>query len=245
VTDGNGSDDGVDRSASVADGSEHATFAESGHDRFTAWLRARAEPDWTAAVDHRFTRELGDGTLDDAVFRRYLVQDYAFVDTLVGLVGHAVGDAPTMAEKSHLSDFLAVLTDDEDDYFRRSFDALDVSESTRTDPQRTATTAAFEDLLTRAAHQGGYAESLAVLVPAEWVYLSWASRAADRDRDRFYLDEWVDLHANPGFEATVGWLREQLDEVGPTLSPRRQARVDRLFRRTAALEVAFFESAYQ
>jgi len=47
--------------------------------RFTDWLRARSEPDWTDAVEHRFVHELADGTVDDAVFRRYLVQDYAFV----------------------------------------------------------------------------------------------------------------------------------------------------------------------
>jgi len=42
--------------------------------RFTDWLRARSEPDWTDAVEHRFVHELADGTVDDAVFRRYLVK---------------------------------------------------------------------------------------------------------------------------------------------------------------------------
>lgn len=58
--------------------------------RFTDWLRARSEPDWTDAVEHRFVHELADGTVDDAVFRRYLVQDYAFVWTLTGVFGYAV-----------------------------------------------------------------------------------------------------------------------------------------------------------
>ncbi|WEL17087.1 Transcriptional activator TenA [Halorhabdus sp. SVX81] len=221
-----------------------AYAADRGDARFTEWLRARAEPDFSAAVDHRFAEELAAGTIDDAVFRRYLMQDYAFLDALVGTFGHAVGDAPDMAARSRLVEFLAVLTDDENDYFERSFAALDVPESAYADPEPTATTRAFEDLLGRAAREGGYAETLAVLVPAEWVYLSWADPRADADPDAFYLREWIDLHANDGFRSFVGWLREELDREGADASPRRRARLDRLFRRTVELERAFFETAY-
>jgi len=212
--------------------------------RFTDWLRERSEPAWTDATTHRFTRELGAGALDDAVVRRYLTQDYAFVDTLVGAFGHAVGEAPSMAAKRRLIEFLDVITDDENDYFERSFDALDVPETARTDPELTATTEAMVDLIAAAANRGGYAETLAVLVPAEWVYLTWASAEADDRPEPFYLREWIDLHANPGFVSFVNWLREELDAVGPTLPKRHQDRVVRLFTRTVDLEVAFFDAAY-
>ncbi len=212
--------------------------------RFTEWLRERSEPAWTEAVDHRFTRELGEGTIDDEVFARYLVQDYAFVDTLVSLVGYGVGDAPTMAEKRRLVEFLDAITDDEDDYFQRSFDALAVPETERDDPEMHTVTAGFRELLLRAAREGGYAETLAVLVPVEWVYLEWAT-AVEEYPEPFYLAEWIELHDNPGFEAVVAWLRDQLDAEGPTLSPRRQERVAGLFTRAVDYEVAFFEMVYE
>lgn len=211
--------------------------------RFTDWLRERSEPAWTDATDHRFTAALVDGTIDDAVFRRYLVQDHAFVGTLASAVGYAVGQAPTMDAKRSLTRFLGTLTDDENDYFERAFDALDVAPGNRRNPELAEVTGGFEDLLLRAAYQGGYAETLAVLVPAEWVYLTWAS-AATVPPGAFYLREWVDLHANPEFEAFVGWLRGELDAIGPTLAERRQRRIERLFGRTVALEVAFFDMAY-
>ncbi|AEN04827.1 transcriptional activator, TenA family [halophilic archaeon DL31] len=133
--------------------------------RFTDWLRARSEPDWTDAVEHRFVHELADGTVDDAVFRRYLVQDYAFVWTLTGVFGYAVGQAPTMDAKASLTGFLGTLTDEENDYFERSFDALGVSPDERTDPVPADATEAFEDLLTRAALEGEYEETLAESKP--------------------------------------------------------------------------------
>ncbi|MDS0220743.1 TenA family protein [Haloarcula sp. S1AR25-5A] len=226
--------------------------------RFTDWLRERRQSDWDAAVEHRFVKELGAGTLDEDAFARYLVQDYAFVDELVGTFGHAVGQAPDMAAKRRLVEFLDTVTDEEDDYFERSFTALGVSESRWQDPETTAATAGFVDLLGRAAREGGYAETLAVLVPAEWIYESWATAAAETHGDPnadgppsagmglpFYFAEWVDLHAVDSFVAFVDWLRCELDAVGPTLSPRREARVVSLFDRTVTLEQRFFETAYE
>lgn len=234
----------------------YEAYAETRTDpRFTDWLRARAEPAWTDAVEHSFVEELGAGTLDEDAFADYLVQDYAFVGELVGTFGYAVGQAPDMAAKRRFVEFLDTVTDEENDYFERSFEALDVPADRWQDP--TETTAAFVDLLGRAAREGGYAETLAVLVPAEWVYETWATTAAERHGDPtadlpsagmdlpFYYGEWVDLHAVPDFVAFVGWLREQLDAVGPDLSPRRQARIERFFRRTVDLEVAFFDAAYE
>jgi thiaminase/transcriptional activator TenA len=235
-----------DASTAATTGDAFDDYAESHDDpRFTDWLRERSEPAWSNAVDHRFTQELGAGTLDEAVMADYLRQDYAFVDTLVGVFGYAVGQAPTMAEKRRFVEFLDVVTDDEDDYFERSFNALDVPVERWQTPTRTETTESFIDLLLAAKQQGGYAETLAVLVPAEWIYRAWATREADDRPEQFYFAEWIDLHANDGFVAFVSWLREQLDTVGPTLSPRRQQRVARLFERTVTHEVAFFDAAYE
>jgi thiaminase (transcriptional activator TenA) len=223
----------------------YAAYAADREDaRFTEWLRERSEPTWTEAVEHRFTRELGEGTVDDEVFARYLVQDYAFVNSLVSLVGYGIGQAPTMAEKRPLVEFADAITDDEDDYFVRSFDALSVPESDRENPETHPVTAGFEDLLLRAAREGGYAETLAVLVPVEWVYLEWATAVGEYPGSA-YLAEWIELHDNPGFVEVVAWLRDQLDSEGPRLSPRRQERVATLFARAVDYEVAFFEMVYE
>lgn len=218
-----------------------ATFDESDRERFTDWLRDRSGENWSAATGHDFTRSIGDGTVDDERFREYLVQDYAFVEGLCDLVGHAAGQASSIDAKVSLAEFLVTVGSDETDYFQRSFDALDVPESRRRDPELRPVTEAFLDLLRRAAREGGYAESLAVLVPVEWVYLEWA-RAVD-EPEPFYLAEWVRIHDNTEFARVVDWLRSELDEVGPELQPERRRRIARLFERTVALERRFFDEA--
>lgn len=214
-------------------------------DRFTAHLREAAEPAWTDAVEHRFVTELGGGTLDDDAFRRYVVQDYAFVDALAGAIGRAVGDAPDTAAERRLATFLNTVVGPEDDYFERAFDALDVPESDRESPTLARPTRSFEHLLGHASRAGGYAETLAVLVPVEWVYLTWARDAREGPgTDRFYLDEWTAMHATDEFAALVEWLRDQLDAEAAAASDRRRDRIERLFVDAVELEVAFFDAAY-
>jgi len=206
-------------------------------------LRENSEPAWTRAATHRFTRELAAGTLDDDVFRRYLRLDYEFVTDLTGVIGHAIADAPTMDATQRLSTFLSSVVGPENDYFERAFDALDVKTEVFFPSKDPDVAQAFRDLFGHATTAGGYAETLAVLVPVEWIYLTWAS-AVETHPDPFYLREWVDVHASADFEETVAMLRDQLDREAATLSPRRRTRVERLFARAVTLEGAFFDAAY-
>jgi thiaminase/transcriptional activator TenA len=212
--------------------------------RFTDWLRARTGPLWARATAHAFTTELAADTLADDVYRRYLIQDYVFIETLVTVLGHAVALAPGMPAKKRWAGFLGAITSEENDYFLRSFDALGVPENERETTPLLPPIQAFADLMLDAARSGAYEEVLAVIVPAEWVYLTWAQAAPRPYPARFYLSEWIELHDNPGFEEIVGWMRGELDRVGPTLSPDRQAVVTERFRRLVELEVAFFDAAY-
>jgi thiaminase/transcriptional activator TenA len=213
--------------------------------RFTDWLRAGAEPAWNAATGHRFTRELIAGQVSRQAMIRYLVQDYAFIDRFVALLGAAILAAPSLADRLPLGRFLGMIASDENTYFIRAFDALGVREGLRSDPPLSEAARSFQELMAEAASSRRYEDAVAVLVVAEWVYLSWALPARDTAApEPFWCREWVDLHANPYFEGFVDWLRGQLDRDGPALDMAGQARVMDLFRRATSIEAAFFDTAY-
>jgi len=211
---------------------------------FSDTLRHAGEPEWSAAVGHRFTTMLGDDTLDDAVFRRYLIQDYGFIDALVSMIGYGVAKAPGMPAKVRLSRFLAALTSDENSYFLRSFDALGVPEAERAAPALAPVTRDLVAALDDAGANGDYGDIVATLLPAEWIYLSWAKAQADKAPQRFYLKEWIDLHADPAFTDFVMWLKAELDAIGTRTSPEERERLGERFRRIVALEVRFFDAAF-
>jgi thiaminase/transcriptional activator TenA len=212
--------------------------------RPTDHFRAQAEPDWSEAVGHRFVRELAAGTLDHAVMRRYLVQDYQFLDTFVALLGAAIHAAPALRQRVVLGRLLGLVVSEENTYFQRSFDALGVPEEERASPSLLPPTVGFQALMREAAAAGRWGEMLAVLTVAEWSYLTWASKVADCDPGWFVFREWITLHSGPGFEALVAFLRGELDRAWEAADRSGQERIASLFRRAVALERAFFDAAY-
>src|SRR5512134_3282693 len=221
-----------------------AWAASQANASFTEWLREQAEPTWSEATGHRFTRELADGSLANAVMRRYLVQDYAFLDYFIRLVASAIVKAPSLADRIPLGRFLGTVSGEENTYFHRAFDALSVPEADRTQPILRPTTRAFHAVMAHAINAGGYQETLAPLLVFEWLYNAWATAIADRQPESFVHKEWITIHANPQFDAFVAWLRGQLDRDGPRLMTSRQQHVAEVFCHAVRLEKAFFDDAY-
>ena len=206
-------------------------------------LREAARSDWDAAVANEFVHGLGDGSLPDATFKRYLIQDYRFLDTLVSIVGFAVARAPDLSAKTRYAEFLGVLTGSENDYFQRSFEALGVSDDDLARTDDSPVLAAFRRHMLQAAEAGTYADVLSVFLPAEWIYRDWARSVASGPATQFYYREWTDMHADPAFGAFVDWLRSEMDRSAPPPDSEADARVRNAFAHMVSLERAFFAEA--
>jgi thiaminase (transcriptional activator TenA) len=208
--------------------------------RFTETLRQASEPAWSQSAGHRFVRELMDGTVSDAVMVRYLVQDHRFIDSFLTLLGAALAGADSFEARIRFGRFIGMVSGEENTYFLRAFDALGVSEQDRSAPPDSKATAGFKALMREAAATRSYAAALSVLTVAEWLYLDWAQQASQPLPANFIHAEWITLHDNPDFRDFVGFLRSELDRVGPS-----EAETSRdFFLRAVALEKAFFDSAY-
>ncbi|WP_283136894.1 TenA family protein [Rhizohabitans arisaemae] len=208
---------------------------------FSEWLRESGEPDWTEVVTHPFAVAMARGEAD---MRRYLVQDFQFVDVFTALLGAAVATADTFEARVPYGRFLGqIVTDTERSYFHRALSALGATEAELTDPPLEPVTAAFRDLMHEARLSGEYAPIVAVLCVAEWCYLGWADRAEAPLPVNFLYREWIELHRGPEFTAWVGFLRGELDRLGPALDETGQARVRDFFQRAVALERRFFDMA--
>ena len=176
--------------------------------------------------------------------RWYLVQDYKFIDQFVRLLATAIAHAPSLADGVPAAQFLGLVTSTENTYFLRSFDALGVTEADQNAPAA-PDTVAFQNLMAQARQSGRYEQMLAVLVVAEWSYLTWADRYVGYDKTLpFWFTEWIDLHTGDGFEAVVAYLRDQLDTVWETLSDTQKDAARDLFQQAVRCERAFFDAAF-
>jgi len=212
--------------------------------RPTTLLRENIIETWDAATDHAFCKELADGTLPIAKMKWYLVQDYKFIGQFVRLLATAIAHAPTLADSVPAAQFLALITGKENTYFIRSFEALGISEIEQNAPAASQTTA-FLKLMEKARLSNRYEEMIAVLLVAEWSYLSWAERYANYSQELdFWFAEWIDLHCGEGFESVVNYLREQLDAVWENLTHEQKTNTTKMFEAAVICEKDFFDAAY-
>ncbi|MGO4286115.1 TenA family protein [Bosea sp. TAB14] len=210
-------------------------------ERFSETLRQASEPLWSQATEHRFVRELLSGTVSDAVMARYLIQDHRFLDAFLTLLGAAVATTDSFEARLRFGRFIGMVSGEENTYFLRAFEALGVTAAEREQRPDTQATAGFKAIMRDAAATRSYAAALAVLNVAEWLYLDWATKATAPLPQNFVHAEWITLHDNPDFRDFVAFLRAELDRVGPA-----EAALSRdFFLRSVALELAFFDSAYE
>ncbi|MTH79796.1 TenA family protein [Paracoccus aestuariivivens] len=210
-------------------------------EHFTDTLKQASQPIWSQAVEHRFVNELLAGTISDKVMAGYLVQDHRFLDSFLTLLGAAIATADTFEARLRFGRFAGMVSGDENTYFLRAFEALGVSDEDRAQTADTVPTQGFQAIMQEAAATRCYPAVLAVLNVAEGLYLDWASRAPATLPQNFVHAEWITLHDNPDFRDFVGFLRAELDRVGPA-----NAEVSRdFFLRAVALELAFFDAAFE
>lgn len=210
---------------------------------FSETVRAYAEPFWRETVEHEFVQEMVTDRLSKDAFRHYLIQDYAFFRHFTDLVSYAIVHAKTMEQMHHLSGFLSVVTDGENDYFLRSFAELGVSEDQYLDPTLNPVMQGFADTIKKAT-ETGYHDCIIVLACAEWTYWTWGDACRQYQPEAFYFNEWITLHNNPEFEQFVIWLRGELDAMAE-LPEAEQQRLKELFRHCCTLERDFFTYAYE
>src|SRR3954452_14671998 len=82
---------------------------------FFEQLKIAAAAEWRGYTEHPFTEGLADGSLAEASFRHYLVQDYLFLIEFARAYALAVYKSPTLADMRDASAGLAAILDVEMD----------------------------------------------------------------------------------------------------------------------------------
>src|SRR5438270_12329314 len=74
-------------------------------------LKIAASAEWRAYTEHPFTEGLADGSLSEAAFRHYLVQDYLFLIEFARAYALSVYKSPKLADMREAADGLSAILD--------------------------------------------------------------------------------------------------------------------------------------
>ncbi|HWA81487.1 MAG TPA: TenA family protein [Acetobacteraceae bacterium] len=204
---------------------------------FHETLREKNRKAWDAMQVHPFVRAIEDGQLAPEEFLRYLAYERDFVGAAIEIFAQALVKAPGFAAQRHLISVLRALAEEQIPYFEEVFATL----GARPEPPESfpGPVIAFREGMLGIARDGDYAEILAAMLAAEWMYETWCRRAAARLIAEPHIARWVALHAAADFAAGVAWLKRAVDEEAARLGEGGRALLARRFGEALLLEIGF------
>ncbi|MDE0391884.1 MAG: thiaminase II [Rhodospirillales bacterium] len=218
----------------------------AGQEGFFAGLRDAAGEDWRQYVAHPFVKGLGDGTLPEAAFRHYLVQDYLFLIQFARAYGLAAYKADTLAEIRAASDGLKALVDVEMDLHRAYCADWGLDETALEAADADGATLAYTSYVLERGLAGDLLDLRVALAPCVVGYGEIGARlAADLSTrtDGNPYASWIEMYAGGEYQA---FMRAEISALDG-LAARRggPARFDSLaatFRAATRLEAAFWQA---
>lgn len=210
-----------------------------------ARLRAGAAHDWARYVEHEFVLRLGDGTLPEACFRHYLIQDYLFLIHFARAYALAVFKADDLAELRAAARTMAALLDVEIGLHVRYCAGWGMGEAAMAaTPEATATVAYTRYVL--AAGAAGDSLDLAVaLSPCVVGYAEVGARLTRQTPSRLAANpyrEWIGVYAGAEYRGVADAAVVQLDRLAARrLGPGRFPALLGTFAQATRLEAGFWD----
>ena len=209
---------------------------------FTDELHDAARPIWDAQLAHPFVTGIGDGTLPEATFSRWVVQDYGYLKEFARIFAWAVAKAQRLEAMGWYATVLDLTLNTEMTLHRRYAERFGISTDELEAAEMWPTTRAYTDFLVRTAADGDMADLLAALLPCAWGYVDIGQELARRPQpeDERYRD-WIEQYASEEFAGAASWLRGELDRLAEGASEEKRARLRHLFVLSSRYELRFWD----
>ena len=192
--------------------------------RLSTRLRRAAEPVWEAQLRHPFVVGLGDGSLPEEVFARWVRQDYLYLKEFARIFAWAVTKARRLDSMGWYASVLDLTLNTEMELHRTYAARFGIAREALEAEEMWPTTRAYTDFLVRVAADGDLARSG---VPD----------------DQRYAD-WIEQYASEEFADAARWLRNELDRVATGCTADAADRLEELFLLSSRYEWAFWEMCW-
>ena len=209
-----------------------------------ARLRADAAADWSAYVGHAFVTGLGDGTLPQAAFRRYLTQDYLFLIQFARAAALAAYKSDTLDELRAAATTLTGLLDIEMPLHLTACAGWDLNEAALQAEPEALETIAYTRFVLERGLSGDRLDLEAALAPCVLGYreIGEGLHAAGSTRASNPYNAWVETYAGAEYRAVADAAEQTLDRLWRARgSEARYPSLLDAFRTATRLEAAFWD----
>jgi len=214
-------------------------------DSFTGELWRGVAGIYEAILKHPFLTGLADGSLRDEAFAFYVIQDSLYLKqyghTLAAIASRAPDASETEMFARHFIGVVAV----EQQLHDELLGELGIDPATADVAEMAPTTLAFTSYLVATARGGSYAEAVAAVLPAYWIYWEVGKELRRRGSPDPRFQRWIDTYSGADYGAYVQEVLDLANRLGAGLSEVERARMRWHFRTSSRYEWMFWDMGYR
>jgi thiaminase/transcriptional activator TenA len=212
-------------------------------------LKAKASAEWRAYTEHAFTDAMAGGSLPEAAFHHYLVQDYLFLIEFARAYALSVYKSPTLADMREGAAGLAAILDVEMDLHVKLCAGWGLSPGTLEQAPAAAETLAYTRYVLDTGMRGDLLALKVALAPCVIGYAEIATRLAALPEACAATNPyqvWIAEYAGAPYQEVAARARAHLDRLANLYAtPAREAELVMIFKEAARLETDFWQMAWR
>src|SRR6516164_6449665 len=228
-----------------------ATCFQTGKDTvsFFERLKSAASIEWRAYTEHPFTNGLADGSLPEAAFRHYLVQDYLFLIEFARAYALSIYKSPSLADMREGAGGLSAILDVEMDLHVKLCAGWGLSPADLERAPPAAEMLAYTRYVLDAGMRGDLLALKVALAPCVIGYAEIATRLASRPDVHAATNPyrvWIAEYAGAPYQEVAAKARALLEGLADLyVTPAREAELIVIFKEATRLEADFWEMGWR
>jgi thiaminase (transcriptional activator TenA) len=212
-------------------------------------LKKQASAEWRAYTEHPFTDGLADGSLPEAAFRHYLVQDYLFLIEFARAYALAVYKSPDLADMREAAAGLSAILDVEMNLHVKLCAGWGLSPDDLERAPPASEMLAYTRYVLDAGMRGDLLALKVALAPCVIGYAEIATRLAAKPNANAANNPyrvWIAEYAGAPYQEVATNARAHLDDLAERyVTPAREAELIAIFREATRLEADFWEMGWR
>jgi thiaminase (transcriptional activator TenA) len=190
----------------------------AGSGPLTAQLWSSIDATYGAILEHPFITGLTDGSLDQAAFRFYVIQDAHYLREFARALSVAAARAPEERDIAMFNEHAAGAIAVERQLHESFFSDFGVSEADVAATPMAPTNLAYTSYLLAVAYGESFAQALAALLPCYWIYWEVGKQLLERGSPDALYRRWIATYRSEENAAIVKAVLALTDRVGENLS---------------------------
>lgn len=211
-------------------------------EKFSQRVFHRIEPIWAGYLNHPFVAGLGDGTLAQEKFARWVKQDYRYLTEFARLFALGVAKAPTLAIMQDFAHGLHEILFMEMDLHRSFAKKYGIREEDLEVTLMWPSNQAYTSYMLNRAQAGGPELAITAILTCVWSY-QYVGQALARGEVVAHnpYQAWIDLYASQDFAQLSQSLIDLLDNLTQGKPERELAQLEEIMVITSYYEERFWD----